>query len=208
MDAIATTTQQTIAAVHSVTTSDKRYTIHWPLPPAKPLPVELHVTPATRYSAILRRINELLNRGHSVICPVTGKLIRIYRRGLHASQISTLRRLRDKSDKLGVTFLHVEFFSVRRDGDLAKLELWGLAQRMRPENKLEAEEARGKWRILPHGRAFLAGSVRIPRQVAMLEGERLGYVDESDTITVHDIPSTFSPESLAAGTDGMPTKED
>lgn len=205
MDATATTTptaQQTIPTVRSVTTSDRRFTIHWPLPKQHNKPREISARPGSRLSAMLARINTLLNAGWPMVCPVSGKLIKVYRRGLHQSQVNTLRRLMEKSDKLGIAYLHVEFFSARRDGDLAKLALWGLIERLRTESKYEQEKATGKWRITDRGRAFLAGTVRIPRQVAVLEGERLGYVDESDTMSVDEVQQTFDKEVLAEGNDG------
>ncbi len=206
MDCPSTTAQQTLTEVaHSVTTKDKRFTIHWPLP-ATPhgKPRTIRATKASRLSALQHRINDLLNQGWAVVCPLSGKLIRLYRRGLHQSQVNTLRRLMEKSDKLGKTYLHVEFFSGRRDGDLAKLELWHLAERMRDANRLEGESASGMWRITPHGRLFLEGKVRIPRQVAVLLGERLGYVDAAVTMSVSEVAETFSQEGLAEGTDGLP----
>lgn len=202
----APTTQQTISGTHRVTTSDQRFTIRWPLTKPNPRPVTVRATGASRLSALQHRINDLLNRGFGVICPLSGKLIRIYWRGLHHSQVSTLRRLMEKSDKLGVTYLHVEFFSARRDGDLAKLELWGLAEHLKAESRLEAEAAKGKWRITPRGRQFLAGTIRIPRQVAVLLGARLGYVDESDTMSVDEVQQTFDKDALAEGADGKATE--
>jgi len=208
MPKLVTTPQQTLPEIaHSVTTSDKRFTIHWPLTKPGARAITVRATGASRLSALQHRINDLLNRGHGVICPLSGKLIRIYWRGLHHSQISTLRRLMDKSDKLGVTYLHVEFFSARRDGDLAKLELWGLAEHLRAESRLEQEAAKGKWRITQRGRQFLSGQIRIPRQVAVLLGERLGYVDEADTIHVDEVADTFSKDALLDGADGKPEAE-
>lgn len=203
MDLSTATTQQTLPMVKSVTTKDRRFTIHWPLAKPSAKPVRIRATGASRLSALQHRIEALINQGRTVICPLSGKPIRIYWRGLHQSQVNTLRRLMDKSDKLEVTYLQVEFFSGRRDGDLAKLELWGLAARLRPDTKLEQEKMRGAWRITPHGRAFLAGAVRIPKQVAVLLGERLGYVDEAVTMSVEEVQEHFDREALTEGSDGV-----
>ena len=200
------TTQQTIGNVRSVSTPDGRFTIHWPLPVQHNKPRTITSTGHSRLAALQRRINDLLNQGWPVICPLSGKLIRVYRRGLHQSQIRTLDRLRSAADQLRHTYVHVRFFSARRDGDLAKLELWGLAERMRPANALEAEKARGMWKITHRGREFLAGRVRIPRQMAVLEGHNLGPVDESITMDVHEVQQEFEPEALADGTDGLVTQ--
>lgn len=199
--------QQRLRGAHSVTTADGRFTLHWPLTRPKPGAVPVRATGSSRLSALQHRINDLLNQGHAVVCPLSGKLIKVYWRGLHHSQIATLRRLRDKSDKLGMTYLHVEFFSARRDGDLAKLALWELAQPLEPATRLEQEIVKGKWRITPRGRQFLDGSLRIPRQVAVLLGERLGYVDEADAIGVEDVQAEFDPAALSNGTDGAPHAE-
>lgn len=203
-----TTAQQSLPMVKSVTTKDRRFTIHWPLPKPSGKPVRIRATGASRLSAMQHRINTLINQGRTVVCPLSGKPIRIYWRGLHQSQVNTLRRLMEKSDKLGVSYLQVEFFSGRRDGDLAKLELWGLAARLRPDNKLEQEKMRGAWRITPHGRAFLAGEVRIPKQVAVLLGERLGYVDEAVTMSKDEVAEHFDREALTEGGDGVATPSD
>lgn len=207
MDRISTTipNQQTIAGVaHSVTTADGRFAIRFPLPKPHGRPVELLNGPTARFSALQHRINRLLNDGHAVICPLTGKLIEVYRRGLHRSQVRMLERLRDRADLLGTptAYLPLVVFTGRSDGDLAKLALWGLAETLKPASRYEKESCRGKWRVTERGRAWLAGHVRIPRQVAVLLGERLGYVDERDLIGPEDTPDTFDAKALAEGTDG------
>jgi hypothetical protein len=207
MDAISTAPQQTIGIARTATTPDGRFTIHFPLPPHHSKPKVITATGHSRLSAMQHRINDLLNQGWPVICPLSGKLIQVYRRGLHKSQVRTLDRLRSASDQLRITYVHVRFFSARRDGDLAKLELWGLAERMRQESTLEGEKARGMWKITQRGRDFLAGAVRIPRQVAVLEGFSLGYVDETQTMGVRDVQQEFDQEALAEGADGLPTAQ-
>lgn len=188
-------------AIRSVLTRDN-YRIAWPLPKHKNNPVRLSAGPNSRLSALHARVERALNNGQPVICPLSGKLIRIYYRGLHRSQVRTLERLRDACDKLKVSFVHVQFFTARRDGDLAKLELWGLAVRLRGAEKYEAESVRGKWAITPRGRLWLLGRIKVPRQVAVLLDERLGYVDENDLIGVDDVTADFSEQQLASGNDG------
>ncbi len=200
--ATLTPVQTEMPCARSVTTKDGRYTVRFPLPPtrsgvAKPRGVHLRV--------ILRDINRLLNLGHTVEDPTTGGLIKIYRRGLHQSQVSTLKRLRDRSDKYNMTYVHVELFTARRDGDLAKMAMWDLIEPLKVESRLEAETGRGKWRITPRGRAWLNGTIRIPRQVALLFGERLGYVNDADLIGPEDAAAYFKQETLEAGNDGKET---
>lgn len=154
-----------------------------------------------RVATLKREIGKALSAGYEVRCPLTGKRIKIYRRGLHRSQIWTLRRLRDRSDKLGLTYLPIEVFSPRRDGDLAKLVMWGLAERLKAASRYEAEKVRGKWRITKIGRQFLEGRRAIARQVAVLLGEKLCDVP-GPLITVGQIDSDFIREQLEVGKDG------
>ncbi len=198
MDRLTTiTNQQTIAGVaREVTTKDGRFTIRFPLAKNHTTPVTLHCGPTSRLSALRTRMNALLNDGHPVICPLSGERIQVYRRHLTRSQVRTLERLRDKSDKLGKTYLHLEFFSARRDGDLAKLAAWGLAEPMKPATALEDEKWRGHWKITARGRQWLAGTVTIPRQMALLLGECLGPVNEADQITAAQVPEVFDRDAL------------
>jgi hypothetical protein len=155
----------------------------------------------THVRALKREIGRALSAGYEVIDPITGKRIKIYRRGLHRSQIWTLRRLRDRSDKLRQTYIPLEVFSGRRDGDLAKLELWGLAKRLRTSARYDAEKTRGMWMITKEGRQFLDGRRGIKPQVAVLLGERVCMLGDR-TITVTEITGDFDRKKLEDGTDG------
>lgn len=158
-----------------------------------------------RTSTLKREIGRALSAGHWTRCPLTLKIIRIYRHGLHRSQVSTLRRLRDRSDRLRQTYLPLDFFSGYRDGNLAKMAHWGLVQPLDKSNKLEGENVNGMWRITPCGRAWLAGKIRVPRQVAILLGQCVGYVDAKDLITADEVQDAFSREALLSGNDGKET---
>ncbi len=92
---------------------------------------------------------------------------------------------------MGVTYLHVKRFTSRKDGAFAKLILWNLVEPLKPETTYDREACDGKWKITERGRQFLAGTLRVPWQVAVLLGVRIGYVDESKTISVADVPDTF-----------------
>lgn len=167
-------------------------------------PTNRIVRPRARTVAGARiQIERALNAGDTAVCPITGKLIEIYRRGLHQGQVFMLRRLARASRKLGKTYLHLEFFTGRRDGDFAKLAAWGLAERLRPATRLEGEQCRGWWKITDLGRRWLAGRVRIPRQMAIVGNVVIGPVDRRDTIAPRDCPSRFDREQLAAGRDGF-----
>lgn len=152
-------------------------------------------------AALKREISRALSAGHEVIDPITGKRIKIYRRGLHRSQIWTLRRLRDRSDKLRQTFIPLEVFSGRRDGDLAKLEYWRLAKRLRTSGRYDRENTRGMWSITKEGRQFLEGRRGVLPQVAVLLGERVCLLGDK-TITVDQVTADFDEKRLEAGDDG------
>lgn len=193
------TNQTTIAEVVRVAvTRDKRFRICFPLPPAK---AAIKQPAGTHWQVILREMNRWLNLGHAVACPLTGHLVRVYRRGLHVSQVATLKRLRQAMNDTGAAFVHLRQFSGRRDGDLAKLAFWGLVESKASDS---GARDRGFWRVTDKGRLWLFGDVRIPRQIALLNGEFLGYVDERDTIGPKDVDDEFDVARLKAGTDGVP----
>lgn len=155
-----------------------------------------------RTSTLTREVGRLLSAGHWTRCPLTGKAIRIYRHGLHRSQVTTLRRLRDRSDKLRQTYIPLDVFSGYRDGNLAKMVHWGLVQPLDKAAAFEGEHVNGMWRITPRGRDWLAGKIRVPRQVAIVLGQRIGYVDGKDLITVDQVQEAFARDALLAGKDG------
>lgn len=155
-----------------------------------------------RVDTLKREIGRHLSDGHWVEDPLTGKRIKIYWRGLHRSQIWTLRRLRDRSDKLRQAYIPLEVFSGRRDGDLAKLEMWGLVKRLRRSARYADEKTRGQWMITKEGRGFLEGRRAIPPQVAVLLGEFIGHPPWERLITISDVTGDFDREQLERGRDG------
>jgi hypothetical protein len=159
-----------------------------------------------RTSTLTREIGRVLSAGHWTICPLTGKMIRIWRHGLHQSQVNTLRRLRDRGDRLRKTYIPLEAFSGHRDGNLAKMVHWGLVLPLTKASAYEGENVNGMWRITKRGRDWLAGKIRIPRQVAILLGQRIGYVDAKDLITVDQVQEVFARDALLAGKDGKAPK--
>ena len=193
------TEQTTLTEIVRVaTTRDRRFRILFPLPPAKSA---VKRPSGTHARVILRDMNRWLNLGHAVECPLTGHLVRIYRRGLHVSQVATLKRLRQGMIDTGAHWVHLRQFSGRRDGDLAKLAHWGLVETKPSENQGHVD--RGFWRITDKGRLWLFGDVRVPRQIALLNGEFLGFVDERDLIGPKDVDDEFDVERLKAGRDGV-----
>jgi hypothetical protein len=187
--------QETLFGAREVLTSDKRFRIRFPLPPAHS---KVLVPSGTHWRVVQRNIERILNSGHAAQCPITGHKIQIYRRGLHAGQVRTLRRIRDTSKDLGVTWLHVRHFTARRDGDLAKMEYWKL---------IEHDPARdrcGYWKITALGLCWLNRDLKIPRQVAVLNGECLGPVDSADLIGPDEVAEHFDKDALDVGLDGMP----
>lgn len=156
----------------------------------------------TRVDTVKREIGRALSQGYWTRCPITGKIVRIYRHGLHQSQVATLRRLRDRSDKLRQNFIPLEVFTAHRDGNLAKMAHWGLVEPLGKSSAYEGEHVGGMWRITPRGRDWLAGKIRVPRQVAIVLGELIGYVDAKDLITVDQAQAEFTREALLDGCDG------
>lgn len=156
-----------------------------------------------RLAAIKREIGRALSDGYWTRCPLTGKAIRIYRHGLHASQVGTLRRLRSRSDRLKQTYIPLEVFSGYRDGNLAKMVHWGLVKPLDKSAAFEGEKVDGMWRITQRGRDWLDGKIRVPRQVAVLLGQRIGYVNARDLISVEQAQEAFARDALLDGKDGV-----
>lgn len=102
----------------------------------------------------------------------------------------------------GEQWIHLRDFSGRRDGDFSKMAHWGLIAERPAELRLEGELPRGYWAITDRGRAWLKHQVRIPRQVCLLEGELLGFVDEQDLISVDEVDDEFDRQRLFDGADG------
>lgn len=173
---------------------------HICLPLAKPQGFKR--TRCVRVATLAREVGRLLSAGHWTVCPLTGKMIRIWRHGLHQSQVNTLRRLRDRSDRLRQTYIPLEVFSGHRDGNLAKMVHWQLVEPLKPATALEGEKINGMWRITQRGRDWLDGKIRVPRQVAILLGKRIGYVDAKDLITVDQVQAVFDRDGLLADKDG------
>ena len=157
---------------------------------------------ATTIAGVKLEIEEALNAGNSAVCPITGKIVEIYRRGLHQGQVSTLRRLARASTELGKSFLHLKYFTSRRDGDFSKLVAWGLIEALKPATKLEAEKCRGFWKITDLGRRWLAGRCAIPRQMAIVNNTVIGPVDAKKLVKAKDVPKQFKRELLDEGRDG------
>lgn len=141
--------------------------------------------------ALKREISGALNAGYAVRDPLTSKPIQIYRHAIFRAQVTALSRLQEITDEMGVTYVHVKRFTSRKDGAFAKLILWDLVEPLKPASRYDREACDGKWKITTRGRQFLAGTLRVPRQVAVLLGVRIGYVDERDTIIVGDVPDAF-----------------
>jgi len=183
------------------TTTIKGFAISLPLAPPQGF-VRLR---CVRLSALAREIGRVLSAGHWTRCPLTGKAIRIYRHGLHQSQVNTLRRLRNRSDKLRQTYLPLEVFTAARDGNLAKMVHWGLVEPLQKSAAYEGEQVGGMWRITPRGRDWLDGKIRVPRQVAILLGKCIGYVNALDLIGADQCQDTFTRDALLDGQDGRIT---
>lgn len=187
-------TQATLAACRTVTTKDRRFRIRFPLPPASTKRV---LPSGTHAHVILRSINAILNRGQVAIDPLTGGLIAIYRRTMRQKQVSLLKKLRTRQRELDADWLHLSHFTGYSDGDLAKLVLWGLVE-SRPQADCPSDKPRGWWRATGLAFAWLTGRERLPRQVAVLLGERLGFVDDSDLIGPEDVDERFDRDALHA----------
>jgi hypothetical protein len=195
MSSVAETTTPSTLNQERIVLTRAGYAIRMPLPPPGGL-VRLVASAASRIGAQRRRIEALLNRGCDVIEPLTGRLLKIYRRTLHKSQVSTLSRLRGACDDLKLRFVHLRHFTARRDGDLAKLEAWGLIERMPPNGERMKDKARGWWGITPQGRCWLDGLTTIPRQWAFFDGQALGPVDAADRISMHQVEAEFETDEI------------
>lgn len=162
--------------------------IRLPLPP----PQGFRSLQRVQIGAIKREISDALSKGYRVRCPITGKPVQIYRHQIFRAQIRALQRLREISDEMDQAYVHVKHFGGgRRDGAFAKLALWELIKPQADAKLHEREPSDGKWMITERGRAFLEGSLRVPRQVAVLLGVRIGYVDECDLIGIKEIDDEF-----------------
>jgi hypothetical protein len=179
----------------SNTISVKGYQIALPLAPIQ----GFTVIKKRRLDAVKREIGTLLSRGYYTTCPITGRAIRIWRHNLSRGQVTTLKRLDSVSKELGKVYVHLKFLTARRDGNLAKMALWDLISPLSPDAILEGEKCGGMWRITERGRDWLAGRIKIPRQVAVLFGKRVGYVDPLDLITVDDVSNDFDKVALLDG---------
>lgn len=190
-------------------TRDGRFRIRFPLPPAR---AELKHPAGSHARVIHREMNRWLNEGHPVCCPITGTVLKIYRRGLHQSQVAALRRLRERlQSQPHLCWIHIAQFAARRDGEFSKLAHWELIEAMpRDEEPRSPDEAppeyRGWWRITQRGEDWLDHRLRIPRQVALLRGERLGYVDDDDRIAPEDVPDRAAQARYVCGSDGWPER--
>lgn len=173
--------------------------IRLPLPP---LSHRIVRPTALTIAGAKREIEDALNDGSTVICPITGKVIAVYRRGLHGGQVACLRRLARASRELGRTYVHIKYITGRRDGEFSKMAAWGLIEALKPANKLEAEKVQGWWKITDLGRRWLAGRCRVPRQMAIIGNTVIGPVDAKKTIKAKDVPKTFKRELLDRGRDG------
>jgi hypothetical protein len=203
---MTTPDQQTLACARTVTVHG--YAIRFPLAGATTRCRRIATTQARGertvarpFAAIQRDISDALSLGEGAICPLTGKLIRIYRRALNRGQVATLQRLRRFHDRHpGEAWAHVSDFSGRRDGDLGKLLWWDLIER-RPTADCPPERPRGWWRITALACDWLSGTITIPRQQALLLGHHLGPVDDDDRVTVAQVLREAGSAALIASGD-------
>lgn len=168
------------------------YTIHLPLPPARSAPVSVG-GPQWKVCTVKQAISRVLNEGRIAIDILTGNKIAIYRRGLHQGQVRALERFAKRSGVYGLHggWMHISMATGRSDGDWSKMAYFGLiealpkelAKTIVPPDADGKQSPRGWWRVTDLGRRWLARQAKVPRQIAILSKEFLGFVDASDLIT-------------------------
>jgi hypothetical protein len=150
----------------------------------------------THIRAIRRDMQRLLNDGYRVRCPVTNEVLSVYVRHLSRNHVETLGRLAMASLTKGRAWLKIREFSARRDGDLAKLRYWGLAETLAPAQCLEGEQPRGMWRITPAGMAWLRRETKVPRSIVIFRNEFLGFYDGADLVAADEVNTDFDLAAL------------
>jgi len=182
---MTTTLETQTSILRTVTTRDKRFTFHWPLP------LVLHNSildiSGHRMSTCRARMNRGLQAGYWVRCPITGSLLRLYRRALTKTHLAMLTNLYARSLTDGGWHSYRSFSRGHSDGDLAKMIHWGLVERQKEESL---------WRITPLGKRWLHGAETIPRHIAIFRAEFLGFWDETDQITPAEVDEKFNREAL------------
>lgn len=182
---MTTTLETQTSLLRTVTTRDRLFTFHWPMPVVVHQTI-LNVT-GDRISTMRKRMNRALQDGYAVRCPVGGSVLRIYRRALTRTHLALLTSLYARSlTDPGWQKLR-SFSRGHTDGDLAKMLHWALVER---------QEDASLWRITDLGKRWLYGAEKIPRHIAIFRAEFLGYWDEADLITPAEVDEAFNRDAL------------
>lgn len=141
-------------------------------------------------------------------CPCCGRLVKLYRHAITRGMAHILILIygyfqrEDAKEWLDVAPYLNAMGNAERGGNFAKLEAWGLLERCEGERD-DGSSRIGKWRITPHGKAFVERKIRIPRRRCFYDQMHLAFLDndqESPWITIDEaLKNKFDYDRLMKG---------
>jgi len=198
-----TPTQQTIDTVTRTVDTPLGFRLRVPIPL-----VHLGETrrpEGTHHAVIWRHAEQLLQAGYGVVIPTRhrGHLrVEFYGRIITKRMVAALARLKRFHDRHPeVEWAERGDYGRPNDGDWARLRFWGLIEPRPSEGTITW---RGWWRLTGLGHQWLRGREFVPRQVAVVDGVCVGYVNALDRISVHDVDDEFSLDAVRAASDPAP----
>jgi len=125
--------------------------------------------------SVLDAITNRAIEGSEETCPICNRLIRVYKRRLHATMALFMVELY-KAHEMGLSWVSVHdlpsYGSGRQRGDYAYLQHWDLIENM--PNDDTNKRSSGHWRLTEMGKAFVERKLWVHSHCIILNGELLG----------------------------------
>lgn len=135
-----------------------------------------------------------------VACPCCGRLVKLYRRKLHAEMALFLIKLYHACKQWPGKAFHTKNLiksDTKASTDGSYLVRWGLVERGDSENSAGGKA--GTYHITQRGKDFVLGRIRAPKYVHILCGDTMGF--SAELVTIQDcLGSKFNYQELLEGT--------
>lgn len=126
------------------------------------------------------RLRQVVDEGAK--CPCCTQMAKVYPRTIHATMA---RELITCYRNAGLKWFHLPTILGHNGGDVTKCRYWGLMEEETTVKRPDGGRA-GYWRVTDHGRAFIFGSVAIPKYARIFNSRCLrldgNHVDIRDCL--------------------------
>lgn len=114
-------------------------------------------------------------------CPLCSQTVKLYKRTIHGKMVEFLVRLYHVSNTNNNGWVNVEeLYGPGLSGDYAKLKFWDLIE---PHDVRTIERnASGHWRITKKGKAWVEGSITLPKYAYVFNNQCFGLNGPQMTI--------------------------